>query len=218
MDSTIIVQREDGSSDCWHSRDVGLDELLRRERRSPLGEAYLLWSDFVHPSMASDFPSASGAPQTVGGPDADDAARFALADAFRLDCERRNPFDFRIVVPGPPERSVRIGDIAPDHLRHVLARDMSYAKGSRLPVYQHISLRIGGVARECMRLLLPALGAGGQVAQIYGFCRPILPSGAAPAICPALPSRRMIGDIPSPPPGETPPCPSLTKSTTKSAF
>jgi hypothetical protein len=173
MDSTIIVQREDGSSDCWHSRDIGLDELLRRERRSPLGEAYLLWSDFVHPSMATDFLPASGAPLASDRSHAHSAANFALAETFRLDCERRNPFNFRIVLPGRPEEGIRIGDIAPDHLRHVLARDMSYAKGSRLPVYQHISLSIGGVTRECVRLLLPVLGAGGQVAQIYGFSRPV---------------------------------------------
>ena len=189
MDSTVIVRREDGSSDCWQCRDIGLDELMRRERRSPLGDAYLLWSDFVHPSLAADFPPASGAP----GSD-----NLAFAEAFHVECEQHNPFDFRIVLPELPQRSVRIGDIAPDHLRQILASDMSYTKGSRLPVYQHISLRTAGASRECVRLLLPVLGGGGQVAQIYGFCRAV-PSGettAQPAICPPQPSRRMIGEIP----------------------
>lgn len=174
MDSMVIVRREDGSSDCWHSRHIALGELLRREQRSRLGEAYLLWSDFVHPSMAADFAPAA-VPPYPGPPT---AAGIALAETFRLDCARRNPFDFRIVLPGTPERSIRIGDVTPDHLRRVLARDMSYAKACRVPVYEHIRQRIDGMSRACYRLLLPVLGAGGQVVEIYGFCRPVRFPGA----------------------------------------
>lgn len=181
MDSTVIVRREDGSSDTWECRDIALGEILTRERRSPLGEAYLLWSDFVHPSMMLD-----SAPEPE---EADSAGvdNLALSGVFRLDCGRRNPFDFRIALPNRPHPGIRIGDVAPDHLRRVLARDMSYAKGCRLPVYQHIRQRIDGASRECFRLLLPVLGSAGHVSEIYGFCRPVaVAREATPAICPRL--------------------------------
>ena len=179
MDSTVIVRREDGSSDTWECRDIALGEILTRERRSPLGEAYLLWSDFVHPSMVLD-PAPAAVEEA-------DGSGIALAGVFLLDCARRNPFDFRIALPGRPHPGIRIGDIAPDHMRRVLARDMSYAKGCRVPVYQHVRQRIGGVSRECFRLLLPVLGAAGLVSEIYGFCRPVAAAReATPAICPRL--------------------------------
>lgn len=181
MDSTVIVRKEDGSSDTWECRDIALGEILTRERRSSLGEAYLLWSDFVHPSMMLDSAPAPEANETPGG------SSIALAGVFRLDCERQNPFDFRITLPGRPHPGIRIGDIAPDHLRRVLARDMSDAKGCRLPVYQHIRQCVDGATREYFRLLLPVLGAAGHVSEIYGFCRPVAPAReATPAICPRL--------------------------------
>lgn len=184
MDSTVIVRREDGSSDTWECRDIELCEILTRERRSPLGEAYLLWSDFVHPSMMLD---SAPAPEPEEADSASGGSGIALAGVFRLDCGRRNPFDFRIALPGRPHPAIRIGDIAPDHMRRVLARDMSYAKGCRVPVYQHIRQRVGGVSRERIRLLLPVLGAGGNVSEIYGFCRPAAAAReATPGICPRL--------------------------------
>ena len=169
MDSTITFRNEDGSSDTWRCREIQIDRLLERERDSTLGEAFLFWSDFVHPAAAFDF--------TPGGKGIDCPAEPvrpnpSLTSVFRVDCRSLNPFDFRIGLPTKPDEAVTLRDIAPDHVRRILALDLNYAKGCRKPLYQQISQQIDGETQECYRLLLPVLGAQNDVAEIFGFCRP----------------------------------------------
>jgi hypothetical protein len=176
MDSTIITRKDDGSTDMWRCRDLAPADIVENERDTPLGDAYLMWSDFVHPSLALDIatPGADERPgllQTGANP--------TLAEVFCVDCATQNPFDFRIAPPGRLEQGIRIGDIAPDHMRRLLALDMNYAKSCRRPLYQRIYQRIDGNAQECYRLLLPVLGATSEVAQIYGFCRAVATQSAA---------------------------------------
>lgn len=171
MDSNIIVRKEDGSADTWYCRDLALGDVLTRERQSHLGEAYVLWVDLAHPSLMQEVQPLQPAAAPLSIADCD----IALSEVFYVDCERRNPFNFRITLPGVPERHILIGEIAPDHVRRVLALDMNYAKGYRRPLYQYIHQVIDGASRECYRLLLPVLGSAGHVSQIYGYCRTVVP-------------------------------------------
>lgn len=176
MDSTIITRKDDGTTDMWRCRDMAPADILLNERHTPLGDAYLLWSDFVHPSLALDAVAPGGEDRRALSPA---GANPALAEVFCVDCATQNPFDFRIAPPDRLEHGIRIGDIAPDHMRRLLALDMNYAKSRRRPLYQHIYQRIDGNAQECYRLLLPVLGATSEVAQIYGFCRAVATQSAA---------------------------------------
>lgn len=175
MDSTIITRKDDGTTDMWRCRDMAPADIVENERATPLGDAYLLWSDFVHPSLALD-ALAPGEDRRALPPA---GANPALAEVFCVDCATQNPFDFRIAPPDRLELGIRIGDIAPDHMRRLLALDMNYAKSRRRPLYQRIYQRIDGNAQECYRLLLPVLGATSEVAQIYGFCRAVATQSAA---------------------------------------
>ena len=172
MDSTLTFRNEDGSTDLWRCRDIPLERLRERERNSPLGEAYLFWSDFVHPAAAFDFTPGG---QGIDCPDEPLEPNPSLTAVFHVDCRSLNPFDFRIGVPSKPARTMAIRDIGPDHVRRIVALDVNYAKGCRRPLYQQIWQRIDGITQECYRLLLPILGDRNDVAEIFGFCRPRTP-------------------------------------------
>lgn len=174
MESTITIRKKDGTTDIWRCQEIGIDALRANERNTTLGEAFLFWPDFIPPSVAFDFASekASGSPATAR------AANPALASAFRVDCGRQNPFDFRIGDLGAEANSKALRDIEPDHLRRILAQDLNYAKSSRRPLYQHIHQQIDGNTHECYRLLLPVPGGNRDITEIFGFCRPREPSRA----------------------------------------
>lgn len=169
MESTTTVRKEDGTSYLWRCRELGLDTLLARERSSPLGEAYLFWTDFIHPSVAFDFAADPGAADAF--PELT-TANVALATAFRVDCSGDNPFDFRIGLPAHAGPGLVLRDVRPDYVRRILAQDLNYVKGSRRPLYQYVHQEIDGAVRERYRLLLPILSRTQDVSEIYGFCRP----------------------------------------------
>jgi len=169
MESTITFRNADGTSDVWRCHELRLEDLLERERSSALGEAYLFWSDFVHPSAAFDFAAGSDSRDCPMEPSRPNPS---LTSVFRVDCSSRNPFDFRIGVPVRPDQSVPLRKVAPDHVRRILAQDLNYAKACRKPLYQHVYQQFDDVTQECYRLLLPILGRTKDVAEIYGFCRP----------------------------------------------
>lgn len=168
MDSTLIFRNDDGTANTWYCRDLGLDRLAADEYNSLLGEAYLFWSDFVHPTAAFDFGEIRRA---QGGKSGAPLSNPALATVFRADCSSDNPFDFTIEVLTQDDPPIRIGALSPDYIRRLVALDLNYAKGNRKPLYQHIKQEIDGMARECYRLLLPVLGTTSEVAEIFGFCR-----------------------------------------------
>jgi hypothetical protein len=168
MDSTLIFRNDDGTTNTWQCRDLGLDRLAVDEYNSLLGEAYLFWSDFVHPATAFDFDAIRRAQGDNG------RARLsnpALATVFRANCGSDNPFDFTVEMPTRNDTPIRVGDLSPEHVRRLVALDLNYAKGNRKPLYQHIKQEIDGRARECYRLLLPVLGTTSEIAEIFGFCR-----------------------------------------------
>ena len=169
MESTTTVRKEDGTSYLWRCRELGLDTLLARERKSPLGEAYLFWTDFIHPSVAFDFveDSRMAEESSEAAP-----ANMALAAVFRVDCSGENPFDFRIGLPARTGPDLALRNVRPDYVRRILAQDLNYVKGSRRPLYQHVHQELDGVLRERYRLLLPVLSRTQDVSEIYGFCRP----------------------------------------------
>ena len=168
MDSTLTFRNDDGTLNSWHCRELGLDRLAVDEYNSLLGEAYLFWSDFVHPATAFDFAEIR---RTQRGRARAPLANPTLATVFRADCRSDNPFDFTIEMPMGDDPPVRIGALCPDYIRRLVALDLNYAKGNRKPLYQHIKQEIDGMARECYRLLLPVLGTTSEVAEIFGFCR-----------------------------------------------
>lgn len=168
MDSTLIFRNDDGTANTWYCRDLGLDRLAVDEYNSLLGEAYLFWSDFVHPTAAFDFREIRRA---QGGKSGAPLANPVLATVFRANCGSDNPFDFIIEMPTRDEPSISVGDLSPEYVRRLVALDLNYAKGNRKPLYQHIKQEIDGMARECYRLLLPVLGMTSEVAEIFGFCR-----------------------------------------------
>jgi len=183
MDSTLTFRNDDGTTNTWRCRDLGLERLAVDEYNSLLGEAYLFWSDFVHPAAAFDFDAIRQAQRGKSGAPLSNPA---LATVFRADCSSDNPFDFTIVLPTRNDAPARVGDLSPDYVRRLVALDLNYAKGNRKPLYQHIKQEIDGMARECYRLLLPVLGTTSDVAEIFGFCR----SEAAAHPVTALRSRR----------------------------
>lgn len=168
MDSTLIFRNDDGTTNSWRCRDLGLKRLAVDEYNSLLGEAYLFWSDFVHPATAFDFDAIRAA---RGGKTNAPLSNPALASVFRADCSSNNPFDFTIELPTRNDPPARVGDLSPDYVRRLVALDLNYAKGNRKPLYQHIKQEIDGMARECYRLLLPVLGTTSEIAEIFGFCR-----------------------------------------------
>jgi len=169
MDSTLIFRNDDGTTNTWRCQEIGIQRLLADEYNTLLGEAYLFWSDFVHPSVAFDFDASrkSGPPATKA-----QIANPALAPIFRVDCRSQNPFDFTIELPTMVHDDITVRDLGPDYIRRIVALDLNYAKGYRKPLYQNIKQEIDGIARQCYRLLLPVLGATHEVAEIFGFCRP----------------------------------------------
>lgn len=169
MESTITFRNTDGTSNVWRCRELPLKELLERETNTLLGEAYLFWSDFINPSTAFDFASESDDAAFTAGPS---GLNPGLTSVFRVDCRSRNPFDFRIGLPGHPDRAVALRRVTPDHIRRILTQDMNYAKGCRKPLYQHIHQQFDGATQECYRLLLPVLGDARDITEIFGFCRP----------------------------------------------
>lgn len=169
MDSTLVFRNDDGTTNTWRCREIGVQRLLADEYNSLLGEAYLFWSDFVHPSAAFDFDASR---KSAGPATKTQIANPALAPVFRVDCHSQNPFDFTIELPTMARDDVTVRDLSPDYIRRIVALDLNYAKGHRKPLYQHIKQEIDGVARNCYRLLLPVLGTTHEVAEIFGFCRP----------------------------------------------
>jgi len=93
MESTVIIRNQDGSSNAWRCREIALDRLPIDESHSSLGEAYLFWSDFIHPTAVFEFETDrkhSVCPSETAAPNP------SLTAVFRVDCRSNNPFDFRI--------------------------------------------------------------------------------------------------------------------------
>jgi hypothetical protein len=169
MDSKLIFRNDDGTTNTWHCRELGLERLTIDEYNSLLGEAYLFWSDFIHPAVAFDFEERRRNAKTAAKKPMTNPA---LAPIFRVDCSSRNPFDFVIDMPTTNLEPVAVRDLGPEYVRRIVALDINYARGQRKALYQHIKQEFDGVARACYRLLLPMLGSARDVTEIFGFCRP----------------------------------------------
>ena len=170
MDSTLVATNPDGSTDSWRSTDIDLGAIWYWDRDTVLQKSYDAWSRLGHPPMSSQFaPALEG---LFTGPGSD-AAENPGACLFYAETGRTNPFDYRIVTPHNDRPSVRLRDVQPALLRTALMSDLNICKYTFMPCYQQIWRKVGGNAKDAVRLLLPTIDEAGDVHRIYGLSRPV---------------------------------------------
>lgn len=178
MDTSLLLRNPDGSVDKWRAHDAALGGLVAHERCSTLRQAFVRWQHGNHPLLASRDAPLPLPPGPI------DESRFdpGALGYFTIDTAPDDPLDFRIVLPGPRRRRIRIGDMGATILRRVLPIEINIVKCSRCASYQRIYQRIDGIVREYYRLLLPISGDDFRIAQICCFARPLLEETPSPVM------------------------------------
>ena len=172
METTRIVNNSSGTADVWRATD--LEFLDFWERSTKLGGLFLAWSELSNAVrslprdaeyrrvFAREYPA-----ETVAG----DSDR--LPEMFIAEPTPGAALEFVISHPNDATGGYPLSILFEPILCDTLFTDLMLCQGTREPMYQQIHQRVQDMERSYVRLLLPTAGGDGDVAAIYGICRPL---------------------------------------------
>ena len=170
METTRIVNNDSGTADVWRATD--LEFLDFWERSTKLGDLFAAWSDLSNAVRSLPVDTTF---RTIFGRNFPTApiAEDCLPLMFIAEPSPGAALDFLISVPGDGARGRPLHGLFQPILRDTLFTDLMLCHGTREPMYQQIFQRVLGRESSYVRLLLPTAADDGDVAAVYGICRPL---------------------------------------------